>query len=108
VDDLKKKRFLWGIVLAWVPWIPVIISAFRGISEQKATGLGAVAGGISESLIVWGLITMVICQVAAIVWLSRSFSPEHAMRSLISGFSICLSTVMLALMGWVTWLLIRH
>jgi hypothetical protein len=108
VDDLKKKRFLWGILLAWVPWVPIILSAFRGISEQKATGLGAVAGGISESLILWGLITMVICQVAAILWLTRSFSREHAMRGLISGFSICLSTVMLALMGWVAWLLIRR
>ena len=27
-----------------------IINAFRGISESKATGLGAVAGGISEAL----------------------------------------------------------
>jgi biopolymer transport protein ExbB/biopolymer transport protein TolQ len=28
-----------------------IINAFHGISEQKATGLGAVAGGISEALV---------------------------------------------------------
>jgi biopolymer transport protein ExbB len=28
-----------------------ILNAFRGISEQKATGLGAVAGGISEALV---------------------------------------------------------
>ncbi len=28
-----------------------IINAFKGISEQKATGLGAVAGGISEALV---------------------------------------------------------
>jgi len=28
-----------------------ILNAFKGISEQKATGLGAVAGGISEALV---------------------------------------------------------
>src|SRR5438270_14024107 len=28
-----------------------ILNAFRGIAEQKATGLGAVAGGISEALV---------------------------------------------------------
>jgi biopolymer transport protein ExbB/biopolymer transport protein TolQ len=28
-----------------------IINAFKGIQSQKATGLGAVAGGISEALV---------------------------------------------------------
>ena len=28
-----------------------ILNAFKGISEQKATGLGAVAGGIAEALV---------------------------------------------------------
>ena len=28
-----------------------IINAFKGISQEKSTGLGAVAGGISEALI---------------------------------------------------------
>src|SRR5206468_1563036 len=35
---------LFGTVLG-------IINAFRGISEQKSTGLGAVAGGIAEALV---------------------------------------------------------
>jgi biopolymer transport protein ExbB/biopolymer transport protein TolQ len=35
---------LFGTVLG-------ILNAFRGISEQKATGLGAVAGGIAEALV---------------------------------------------------------
>lgn len=111
MDDLKKKRFLWGIALSWVAWVPIVVGlvhSMKGISEEKATGLGAVAGGISEMLVTWGLGTMIICQVAAIVWLSRSFSREHAVRSLISGFSICLSTLMLALMGWMIWFFIRH
>ena len=28
-----------------------ILNAFRGIAQEKATGLGAVAGGISEALV---------------------------------------------------------
>lgn len=43
---LRKDRFIWGLVLAWAPAIPLIVgmsNAFRGLSEQKATGLGAVA-----------------------------------------------------------------
>jgi biopolymer transport protein ExbB len=28
-----------------------IINAFKGISQEKSTGLGAVAGGISEALV---------------------------------------------------------
>jgi len=70
VEELKKKRFLWGVLLAWAPWIPTLIGigyAFRGISEQKATGLGAVAGGLVEVFVVWGIGTMIISQVAAII-----------------------------------------
>jgi len=35
---------LFGTVLG-------ILNAFRGIAESKATGLGAVAGGIAEALV---------------------------------------------------------
>jgi len=34
VDQLKKRRFLWGALLAWAPWIPTLLGmgyAFRGI-----------------------------------------------------------------------------
>jgi hypothetical protein len=49
-DDAQKKRFLWGVLLAWIPFfffiLPAFFNAFREISTQKATGLGAVAGGV--------------------------------------------------------------
>ncbi len=114
VDPLKKSRFLWGVVLAWVPWIPILIGigrAFKGVSEQKATGLGAVAGGISEMLVLLGLAMMIVGQVAAIMWLSRSFSREHVMRNVISAISIGLSAVMLMVMAgyaWAAWFLARR
>lgn len=44
----KDKWFRWGIALACVSCVPVWIeffNSFRGISENKATGLGGVARG---------------------------------------------------------------
>lgn len=44
MDEVEKKRFLWGVFLAWAPWVPVLLAVgrgiFKGISEQKATGIG--------------------------------------------------------------------
>jgi hypothetical protein len=114
VDELKKKRFLWGVLLAWAPWIPTLVGigyAFRGISEQKATGLGAVAGGLSEMFALYGIGAILISQVAAVVFLVRALSPGHWMRSFLSVLSICLSGLMLLLVGlffWLTWFRNQH
>ena len=45
-DDGSTAPFvgLFGTVVG-------IINAFKGISQEKSTGLGAVAGGISEALV---------------------------------------------------------
>ena len=71
--------------------------ALRGISTEKATGLAAVAGGLAEVLVGWGIGTMVISQVAAIIWLCKAFSREHWMRNLFSALSIRLSGLMLVI-----------
>lgn len=97
-DALTKKRFLWGTLLAWAPWVPAVIGlgyAFVGISTSKATGLGAVVGGMVELLVWWGIATMIISQVAAIAWLFRSFSNAHIVRSLIAAVSVLASGLML-------------
>jgi hypothetical protein len=114
VDELKRRRFLWGVALAWAPWVPTLIGlgyAFRGISEQKATGLGAVAGGLSEVFVLCGIGAILIGQVAAIVLLSQTFSPGHWVRGLFSVLSLSLSGLMLLLVGfffWMSWYLTRH
>ncbi len=97
---LSKKRFLWGLLLAWAPWVPTMIAIghlFVGLSNSKATGLAAVVGGMLELLVWWGIATMIISQVAAIVWLFRSFSSAHIPRSLIAAVSIFASGLMLFL-----------
>src|SRR5437899_12068045 len=51
--DQDRKRFAWGVGLAWLPLlslVPGLFSAFRGVSQEKATGLAAVAGGLAEAL----------------------------------------------------------
>jgi hypothetical protein len=114
VNDLKQGRFLCGVVLAWAPWIPTLIGiayAFWSISGQKATGLGAVAGGLAEIFVLYGVAAILVGQIAAIVLLSRAFSPGHWARSLLSVVSICFSGLMLLLVGiflWCSWFQTHH
>jgi hypothetical protein len=111
VDEPNKRRFLWGVLLAWTPWIPILIGLGHALMRQKATGIGAVAGGLTELFVVWGIGAILIGQVVAIVLLLRAFSPGHWMRSLFSVLSICLSGLMLVLVGlflWLSWFRIHH
>src|SRR5215469_5964608 len=85
--DTKRMWFLWGMILAWIPVIPAIIgifNAFRGISEQKATGLGAVAGGVAEVYATLGMILVLILPVVAIVLLGKSRTSVHPKPAFIS------------------------
>jgi hypothetical protein len=114
VDELNKRRFLWGVALAWVPWIPIGIglgNTLISISSQKAIGIGAVAGGLNELFAVWGIGAIFIGQVTGIALLFRAFSPGHWMRNLFSVLSIGLSGLMLLLVGlflWLNWFQKHH
>jgi hypothetical protein len=106
-NDPKRKWFIWGMVLAWIPSVPLIIGilhSFRGISEQKATGLGAVAGGSAEAYLTFGLAFTFISLLTAIVMLGRSFSGGHGTRTLLSVLSMCWSAFMLIIFGGSVWL----
>lgn len=117
-DDIKRKRFLWGVCLAWTPFlfffIPTamgIFSAFRGISREKATGLAAVAGGMTEFFSTFGLAAILVFEVAAIILLLRTFSGGRPVRALFSVISICCSGFMLTILGlflWVVFFLSHH
>jgi hypothetical protein len=114
VDDLKQKRFLWGVALAWAPWVPTMIglaSAFRGISNTKATGLAAVAGGFTETYVLVGLAATLICEVSAMALLFRAFSRGHGVRRAFSLLSICMSGLMIlvfCLSLWLFWFESHH
>lgn len=99
-DALSRKRFLWGLILAWAPWVPTMIGfgyLFIGMSHSKAIGLAVVAASMVEMLVLWGIATLLISQIAAIVWLFRSFSGSHALRSAIAAVSLVASGLMLFL-----------
>ncbi|MGA8502199.1 MAG: hypothetical protein WB683_11665 [Candidatus Sulfotelmatobacter sp.] len=111
MDDLKKRRFVLGVVLAWVPWLPIpfgVLSAFRVLSEQRATGLGVVAGGLTEKFVLLGISATLISEVAATVLLFRAFSAGHWVRGLFSVLSICLSGLTLLLIFFFVWLTRLH
>jgi hypothetical protein len=101
--DAIKRKFLIGALLAW--------EAFRGMSNAKAIGLAAIAGGVGEGFALWGIVAMVIAQIAAIVWLAKSFSSESWLRNFVSVVSIVLSGLMLVLVCLFVasmWLLSHH
>jgi hypothetical protein len=95
------------MVFSWIPSLPVVIgsfNAFRGITQQKATGLGAVAGGLAEVYLTSGLILTFASEAAAIVLLIRSLSRAHLGRGAVAVFSICWSALVLFLFGLFVWL----
>lgn len=107
MDDQKKKRFLWGVALAWAPFlifIPACLNMFKGISERKATGLGAVAGGFAEAFAVFGFLTVIVFEVGGVVLLARSCAREKPGRSAVAVLTICASGFMLLILGLVAWL----
>ena len=58
--DTDRKMFVWGVVLAWSPialFMVGMVRAILAISRQRTSGLGAVAGGLSEVLVTYGLLT---------------------------------------------------
>lgn len=107
-DELRQKRFLWGVVLAWAPWVPMMIGLsylFRGMWSSKATGIGAVAGGFAEGYLLAGLAATLICEVGAMALLFRAFSRGHGVRNVFSVLSICVSGLMIVLFGLSVWML---
>jgi hypothetical protein len=114
VDDVKHKRFLWGVALAWAPSIPTMIGlgyALRGIGGSSATGVGVVAGGFAEGYVLVGMAATLICEAVAMVLLFRAFSPGHGLRAAFSALSICVSGLMLLLFClsvWLLWFESRH
>ena len=91
-DEGRVRRlFLYGIALAWLPLLPMIVglaNAFRGISNEKATGVGAVAGGFAEIGMIYFLLLAPICVVAAFICLARSLSHLHSLRKVFAIISL--------------------
>lgn len=112
LEDAKSRRFLWGALLVWSPFLlvvlPGLLNAFHGISEQKATGIGAIAGGMAGFFATFGFLVILVFQVTAIIFLLRIFSKEHLTRGFFSVISIGCSLFVPLLSGlsmWMVWVL---
>jgi len=109
--DANKARFVKGILLTWIPLLlfmgPTLVTLFQVISYTRATGIAAVAGGLTGSLAIVGIVAMVVSQALAIVLLARTFERGHILRSLFSALSMGCSLLLLSLMAVFIWGLSR-
>ena len=111
-DQRKRNRFLWGIALAWLPFLPLIVAlvkeALRGISEQKATGIGAVSGGFVLVGVWYFWVLAPLSVIAAFIFLVRSFSKAHPVRNVVATVSLCWALLMAGVLGIFGWLMFVH
>jgi len=106
LQEVSERGFRRGLALAWIPSIPLvlaILNSFHRMSEQKATGLGAIAGGLAEVYLPFVILLTLGVEVAAIVFLIRSFSRPHLGRTLVSVFSIAWSMLVIASFALLIW-----
>src|SRR3954470_7420625 len=107
LDDRKRSRYRLGLLFAWIPTLPVLVTlflAYRTMAQTKMTGLGAVAGGLSQALVYSGLILVVAAGLTGIVLLARSFSRGHLARSFFAVLSILVNLALLLLFAAGLWL----
>jgi hypothetical protein len=84
---------------------------FWGMSNSKATGIAAVAGGFAEGYVLMGMAATVTCEVGGMVLLFRAFSRGHRTRSALSVLSIFVSGLTLlffSLSIWLFWFVRHH
>jgi hypothetical protein len=107
LESVQKRRFRYGLLLAWIPLIFFIIPIAQ-MSGQKATGLAAVAGGITEVAATLGLMAIVVAEIAAIAMLLRTFSRKHLTRSVVAIVSVGFSGLLLSTLGLFLWFATRN
>ena len=115
LEITKRKRFRYGLLLAWIPLIffivPTAIGIIRAIaqaSSEKATGLAVVAGGIGEVAATFGLVVIVASEVVGIVMLVRTSSRNHPIRTVVAIVSIVCSSLLLLVLGLFLWFATVH
>lgn len=93
---MKRALKLLGLILlgGLLGTLFGILNAFRGVSQQKATGLGAVAGGVAEAAVTGICFTLVVL----IVWAARAGGPATRMiLNIAAALSLCWGLYLLAL-----------
>jgi hypothetical protein len=90
--SVSAHEFSKALLFAWIPMILVIAplarNVFRSLTPNTATGLGALAGGISEGLVIFGLVALLACEGYAVVLLVRGFSGFRVALQVIAAISM--------------------
>jgi hypothetical protein len=105
-NNWQRQRFLWGIAIGWFTLIPLLYgcaNAFKGISEEKATGIGAAAGGIAEGCVLVGALVLLLAPPVAIYLLVTAWSRGHAARKVFSLLTMLWSGFTFLLMLGIAW-----
>ena len=99
MESVQRKRMLFGGLLAWTPMLFILLVFISTISRQRTSGLGAVAGGLSEALSMFGLVAAVASQIGAVVLLFPALRRAPLVESFIAALSICCAGFTLVLYG---------
>jgi len=111
-EQIRRRRFVRGMLLAWIPILIVIAPILVGVisrlrlAEQKAVGLGAVAGGFGEAFATLGLIAFFAAEIFGVVLLARSLSRAQPARSFFATITMCVGAFVLLLVIAGLWFLI--
>ncbi len=109
-SSLISNRFLVGVLLAWIPVVIIVIPAFmemfRGISDRRATGLGAVAGGLSEAFVTFGMVAFVVAEGIAVYLLIRSIGMGGTAQNVFAILTIGLSVLTFLGTGLCLWMIL--
>ena len=105
MNSLRTTLTVLGAVFAAI-FVPMLWTMFREIGSQRQTGLGAVAGGVSELLlspVFWGLALLFF-----FFFLRMSKVGNEALRILFFWIpSVAASCIGLLLVGGYTYLFLR-
>lgn len=83
-DEWKLRQFQWGLLIAILTFIPFAMNIGKALREAKTTGLGAVAGGVSEIGGTFAFLAVIILVIGGIVFLVRGFTRESQVREILS------------------------
>ena len=99
-DNRVRCQFLSGLVLSWSFPIVILVTVVPLFLRERSSGMGAVAGGLWESLANFGLLAAIAFQVGAIILLFRvSREGKSLLRGFLSIISICCASIVLVLCG---------
>lgn len=103
--------FRKGLLFAWVPVIfvlfPTLVSFIRSLSPHETTGLGAVAGGLSQALVTFGIVAFVGCEVYGLILLVRTLSTVSSAAKVLGVLSAGVASLALTFLSLFIWISVR-